>query len=109
MKSLILSAFDKSNGSARAAYRLHQGLMQIGVESQMLVQDKSSNDTQVISDRTRLAQGIAKARVSVDALPLKFYREKESTLMSLRWLPETVSAICTGLMMASCKLRRWLN
>ncbi len=43
MKVLHLSNSDTNGGAARAAYRLHKGLQDIGVNSQMLVQEKLSD------------------------------------------------------------------
>jgi glycosyltransferase involved in cell wall biosynthesis len=94
MKVAILSTSDINGGAARAAYRLHQGLQSTGVDSQMLVQDKSSNDRAVTAPSTRLGQSIAKTRIAFDALPLKFYRQRDDTTFSLQWLPDgTVSKI----------------
>jgi hypothetical protein len=94
MKVAILSTSDINGGAARAAYRLHQGLQSTGVDSQMLVQDKSSNDRAVTAPSTRLRQSIAKTRIAFDALPLKFYRQRDDTTFSLQWLPDgTVSKI----------------
>jgi glycosyltransferase involved in cell wall biosynthesis len=94
MKVAILSTSDVNGGAARAAYRLHQGLQSISVDSQMLVQDKLTNDRAVIAPSTRLEECIARMRVTFDALPLKFYRQREDTTFSLQWLPDrTVSKI----------------
>ncbi|MBW4633617.1 MAG: glycosyltransferase family 4 protein [Iphinoe sp. HA4291-MV1] len=88
MKVLHLSTSDIKGGAARAAYRLHQGLQNIGVSSQMLVLEKSSDDKSVIEPRTKLSQGIARAKITFDALPLKLYRQRHNTLLSLQWLPD---------------------
>jgi glycosyltransferase involved in cell wall biosynthesis len=88
MKVLLLNTSDITGGAARAAYRLHQGLQGIGVSSQMLVQEKSSADRAVIAPQTRLAQGIARMKLTFDALPLKFYRQRDTTTFSLQWLPD---------------------
>lgn len=47
MKVLHLSATDKIGGAGIAAYRLHQGLQQVSIESHMLVMRKSSADPNV--------------------------------------------------------------
>ena len=47
MKILIVNTSDIEGGAARAAYRLHKSLLQQGIDSQMLVQNKSSNDFRV--------------------------------------------------------------
>ncbi|MEO0455221.1 MAG: glycosyltransferase family 4 protein [Cyanobacteria bacterium P01_A01_bin.114] len=88
MKVSILSTYDRANGSARAAYRLHQGLQEIGLASQMVVQGKQTADANVIAPKSKLAEGLAKARVTFDGLPLKLYRQRKSTLLSLQWLPD---------------------
>lgn len=92
MKSLILSTSDIGGGAARAAYRLHQGLQRANVESHMLVQEKLSSDRRVHAPKTRLAQSLAHTRVAFDALPLKKYPQRESTVFSLQWLPDTTNA-----------------
>ncbi|MBE9125338.1 MULTISPECIES: glycosyltransferase family 4 protein [unclassified Coleofasciculus] len=88
MKTLLVSTADFQGGAARAAYRLHQGLQEIGVDSQMLVQYKSTDDLTVTAPRTRLGESVARTRVAFDALPLKFYPQREDTIFSLQWLPE---------------------
>jgi len=90
MNVLLVSTYDIEGGAARAAYRLHQGLQGKGICSQMLVQDKSSNDVTVFAPKTRLDQGIARARLTLDALPLKFYRKRDSGTFSLQWLPDGI-------------------
>ena len=48
MRVVHVSSFDQLGGAARAAYRLHEGLRRIGVESRMFVADKLSRDDAVI-------------------------------------------------------------
>jgi glycosyltransferase involved in cell wall biosynthesis len=91
MKVLLLNTSDITGGAARAAYRLHGGLQSIGVESQMLVQDKSSDDEAVTAPSKRLEQSIAKIRVAFDALPLKFYRQRDNNSFSLQWFPDRIA------------------
>ncbi|WP_375503176.1 glycosyltransferase family 4 protein [uncultured Nostoc sp.] len=90
MKILHLSTHDIAGGAARAAYRLHTGLQDIGLESQMLVQEKSSNDKTVIAPKTKLFQGIAKAKLTFESLPLKLYRQKKNTPFFVQWLPDRI-------------------
>ena len=91
MNILHLSTSDISGGSARAAYRMHQGLQNAGVNSKMLVQEKHSYDETIIAPQIRLFQGIARAKLSFDALPLKLYPQRDqSTLFSLQWLPDRI-------------------
>lgn len=49
MKVLHLSTHDTHGGAARSAYRLHQGLLEAGVDSQMLVLYRHSKDPTVTS------------------------------------------------------------
>ncbi|MBV6624852.1 MAG: glycosyltransferase family 4 protein [Rivularia sp. (in: Bacteria)] len=90
MKVLHLSTHDTSGGAARAAYRLHKGLQEIGLDSQMLVQEKSSSDKTVIAPKIRLSQGIAKTKLTFETLPLKFYRQRSKGTFFSQWLPDRV-------------------
>jgi glycosyltransferase involved in cell wall biosynthesis len=90
MNILLISASDINGGAARAAYRLHKGLLNIGVSSNMLVQEKYSDDKKVLAPEVSLFQGIAKARATLDPLPLKFYQQRSKTPFSLQWLPDTI-------------------
>ncbi len=49
MHILHLSTLDNSGGASRAAYRLHKGLIQKSVASNMFVRTKYSDDETVIS------------------------------------------------------------
>ncbi|MGC1248707.1 MAG: glycosyltransferase family 4 protein, partial [Spirulinaceae cyanobacterium] len=90
MKTLLLSTDDIQGGAARAAYRLHQGLQKAGVNSQMLVKEKSSQDPTVIAPATKLAEGIAKTKQTFAALPLKLYSQRQGTTFSTQWLPDNI-------------------
>ncbi|BAT53356.1 glycosyl transferase, group 1 [Nostoc sp. NIES-3756] len=92
MKILHLSTNDVGGGAARAAYRLHTGLQDIGLESQILVQEKYSHDQTVIAPNIRLFQGIAKAKLTFEALPLKFYRQRKNTPFFIQWLPDNIAS-----------------
>ncbi|MGI0492177.1 glycosyltransferase family 4 protein [Alkalinema pantanalense CENA528] len=91
MKPLLLSTYDITGGAARAAYRLHQGLQEIGLESQMLVQNKASDDRSVIAPRSKLQKTIAFLRPGIDGLPLNFYRQRQIDRYSPAWLPEPLT------------------
>ena len=90
MKVLHLSTHDTSGGAARATYRLHKGLQEIGLDSQMLVQEKSSSDKSVIAPKIRLFQGIAKTKLTFETLPLKFYKQRSQSAFFSQWLPDRV-------------------
>ena len=97
MRILLLNTTDINGGAARAAYRLHQGLNCIGVQSQMLVQEKFSSDTMVQAPGNRVEQGVARGRISFDALPLKCYSQTRKANFSLQWLPERIAPQVTNL------------
>lgn len=90
MKILHLSTQDTGGGAARAAYRLHKGLQYIGLDSQMLVQEKLSHDKTVSAPKIRLFQGIAKTKLTFETLPLKFYHQRSKTPFFSQWLPDRV-------------------
>lgn len=83
MKVLNLSTFDLAGGAARAAYRIHQGLRAIDIDSQFLVQHKQSSDPTVVTAESKLA---AKLRSMGDAYPLRSYRDR-TQLFSPQWFP----------------------
>jgi glycosyltransferase involved in cell wall biosynthesis len=91
MKPLILSTYDIQGGAARASYRLHQGFRQIGLESQMLVQYRTSDDRTVLGSQTKLDKTIAFLRPGLDGLPLGYYRQRKRDRYSLQWLPDGVA------------------
>ncbi|MEO0014255.1 MAG: hypothetical protein RLZZ535_2644, partial [Cyanobacteriota bacterium] len=80
MKILILSARDLRGGSARAAYRLHQGLLAKQVDSQMLVQNKLSDCQSVIAPKSKIQRGIAATKPALDQLPLNLYRHRDRAI-----------------------------
>lgn len=88
MKVLHLSTSDIEGGAARAAYRLHQGLLSIGVTSQMLVRAKSSGDRTVIAERTALT----KLGPPSSGLPLRRYPGRDGTMFSAQWFPDTIAS-----------------
>lgn len=87
MKVLIVNTSDIEGGAARAAYRLHQSLLDEGVDSQMLVQSKSSDDFTVHGPITKIRKGVAKLRALLDSFPVRFYKNRTKTLFSPSWLP----------------------
>ena len=82
MKVLLLSASDISGGAARAAYRLHRALLSNNIDSQMLVQNKSSDDFTVLSPGTKIKKILYKLRPRLDGIPVRFYKNKTKTLFS---------------------------
>ena len=88
MKILIVNTFDIEGGAARAAYRLHSALLENGVDSQMLVESKSSDDFTVMQVNSKIIHKIRSKIVPVlDMLYLKRYENREKALFSASWIP----------------------
>ena len=88
MKILIVNTSDIQGGAARAAYRLHKALLSSGVDSQMLVQSKSSDDYTVQTmASTKIQKGLNKLRPTLDSIPVRFYKNKTKTPFAASWLP----------------------
>ncbi len=89
MKVLVINTSDTEGGAARAAHRLHHGLSSIGVSSQMLVQDKSSDNT-AIGPQTKVGRKLVKLRPILDNLPLQLYPKRDRVTFSPQWLPDSI-------------------
>lgn len=93
LKILIVNESDINGGASRAAYRLHRSLLEQNVESQMLVQKKSSDDYTVIGPETKTQQTMLalKIREKLDQLPLKIYKNRTTTHFnfSTAWFPSS--------------------
>jgi glycosyltransferase involved in cell wall biosynthesis len=83
MKILHLSTFDIVGGAARAAYRIHQGMLKINIDSQLIVQYKHSSDPTVTAAESKL---VAKLRSVGDDSVLNFYRHRQQ-MFSPQWFP----------------------
>ncbi|MFM6247570.1 MAG: glycosyl transferase, partial [Dolichospermum sp.] len=92
IKPLLISTSDIGGGAARATYRLHQGLQSINVDSQMLVQNKQSDDCTVVSSISKLNRGIGKLTPTIDSLPLQLYPQRDRSTYSVQWLPDNLAA-----------------
>lgn len=73
MKVVIVNKSDIQGGAARAAYRLHTGLREIGVDSKMLVDNKISDDPNVYGPEGKINKSWSKVRPFIDRIPLKLY------------------------------------
>jgi len=88
MRVLHLSTSDTNGGAARAAYRLHTGLRSNGVDSQMLVQNKCSDEEHVYGPEGVVGKIKSKIRPRIDKLPLKRHPDRDSEIFSPAWTPE---------------------
>lgn len=87
MKILIVNTSDLEGGAARAAYRIHKGLQEIGISSKMLVQFKTSDDKAVIGPGNKLKRGLALLRPTFDSAFKKLFSGGSKTIFSPAWLP----------------------
>ncbi|MDR5886702.1 glycosyltransferase family 4 protein [Vreelandella janggokensis] len=87
MKILMVNTSDIEGGAARAAYRLHRALLAEGVDSQMLVQRKVSDDITVIGPITKVQKAWYKIRPFLDSWPVHRYKNRTKTLFSPSCVP----------------------
>ena len=92
MKVLLLNSSDTEGGAARAAYRLHQGLQEIGVFSQMLVKRKKSGERNVLLSQKGIANKFDKIISTISNSPLRLYPERNRGIFSPQWLPDSLAA-----------------
>ncbi|PSB03534.1 glycosyl transferase [Merismopedia glauca CCAP 1448/3] len=86
MNPLIITTSDINGGAARAAYRLHQGLKNLDVPSQMLVHTKMSGDRTVMTQTSLLS----KMAPMMNRLPLIFYPHRQGGIFSPQWFPDKI-------------------
>jgi glycosyltransferase involved in cell wall biosynthesis len=88
---LHLSTYDITGGASRAAYRLHDGLRQLGVTSRMLVRQKASDDPDVLlaarAPEAGWHRAWRKAAPYLDDPPRRLLRTGNVTPISPAWLP----------------------
>lgn len=87
MKILHLSTSDLDGGAARAAYRLHRGLMGHGVASEMLVRARDSLDATVRAEKSL----ITKLGPPANNMPLRSYPQRLKTRFSPQWFPDILA------------------
>jgi hypothetical protein len=82
MKVAIVSTYDSIGGAARAAFRLHKGLLTKGIDSKMLVQKKDSENNNVIAIVSKKERLWSKIAIRLNNLPLKKYPNKDKYIFS---------------------------
>ncbi len=73
MKVLLVNTCEIEGGAAKAANRLHKALIDIGVDSYMMVQKKASDDYTVFGPETKSEKIGAAIRPSLDKLAARNY------------------------------------
>lgn len=87
MNILIVNTYDLRGGAARAAWRLFEGLRRSGMEVQMLVQEKRSDDPDVMVSRSPITGLLNPLRPYIDfAIP--FLQTRRRVLFSSSILPD---------------------
>lgn len=90
MNYLIASTTDGGGGAARAAYRLHRALGDVGVDSRMLVDRKTTDDPRVVEAGSRhgaprlIAQQL---RAQVERLPFQLQHSADTVPRTLGLVP----------------------
>ena len=82
MKLAILSTYDSIGGAARAAYRLHKGLLNKGIDSNMLVQKKDTDNSKVFDIKSRKEKLWNEIAIRLNDIPLKKYTKRENYIFS---------------------------
>jgi len=86
MKVLIVASSDIVGGAHKAAYRLHRALLTHNIDSQMLVQNKNSDDYTIIGPTSSLRKYLINPlRPALDHIIMKMNSIK--TLFSSSYLP----------------------
>jgi len=87
MNILNVNTNDISDGAAHAVYRIHKGLLNIGISSKMLVQYKASDDKSVIGPNNRLKRGFALLRPTFDSAITYLFACGSKTTFHTAWFP----------------------
>lgn len=88
MKSIVFSYSDLAGGAAIAAYRTHQALLHVGVNSSMWVNKKNSDDWTVKADTSVVHRLKSTLRATVGrALPEMLFRDNSKNYRSYNWIP----------------------
>ncbi|MDY6784008.1 MAG: glycosyltransferase family 4 protein [Cyanobacteriota bacterium] len=91
MKVCLVSRSDNRSGAAAAAYRLHLGLRQSGINSTMLVGEKTRNDTTIVSPENQWERKWVQLAPKLESVPVRFYRQRNRARFSTQWLSDRVA------------------
>lgn len=86
MRVLHINTNDIQGGAARAAYRIHKGLLEKNIYSRLIVLNKKSDDYSVINmGKTKKQKLIYKIRLFFDEKLKSFYRKRKRTTWSVNF------------------------
>ena len=88
MRVIYLNTLDSGGGAARAAVRLLHGVREAGVNAQMMVQRKLSDDCAVVGPNGQFGNELAVVRTILDYAPLSLYTKRNRSSFSPAFLPE---------------------
>jgi glycosyltransferase involved in cell wall biosynthesis len=91
VKVLILSTNELEGGAARAAYRLHQGLLEQGTDSHMLVQSRSTEHPRVHAPQAKINRGLSAIRPTLDQLPMALFAPAGRQGFAAQWFPDQLA------------------
>lgn len=90
MKLLHISRVDNNGGASKSAYRLHQALLEAGLSSRMLVQEKGTSDNTVIDAHSNATRRLTRLFADMDKLPLRLYPNRKRAIFSLQCFPDRI-------------------
>ncbi|HEC15522.1 MAG TPA: glycosyltransferase [Sedimenticola sp.] len=108
MKVVHLNSFELKGGAAKAARRLHHGLVEAAVTSRMLVQFKESDDWRIQGPVTKAEKAAALIKDALDPLPKAIYPRGREKVWSINWTPASV-ARRIGTLGADLVHLHWIN
>lgn len=88
LKILHLNTFDITGGAAKAANRLHNGLLEHDVQSRMLVQVKKGDDWRITQPSKKIVRSTSLFRPYLDSLPLLLYPHRSTDFFSTATIPD---------------------
>lgn len=91
MDILLLNTKDEGGGAVQATLRLHKGLLNAGINSRVLVQEKQTTDNSILGPAKTLSR-FAQYRSLLDSIPLRRYMNREEKTFSPAWLPDKLNS-----------------
>lgn len=86
LKIVHLATTDVGGGAAIASYRLHQGLVRLGVDSRMIVAQKLTDDSRVLGPQTLMQKLMPRLQHHIDQIPRRFLHSTNQSLISPAWI-----------------------
>jgi len=87
VKVLLVNETDTKGGAARAVNRLHKSLLLAGIQSNMLVQRKFTDEPTILEPDNPFRRALGLLRPRLDSLPVRKYKRRIKSLFSPSWLP----------------------